>query len=333
VLQPPVNVREEGEESWKPLTLEIQLDAGDHIMTEKGGFVDLIFEDGSTLHIDEETQLGISELQFSEAQEIRVSRLKLFWGTILAKAVPKTYKTNVFEVETNTVLAGFKFSGMKMFAQRAETVSDIPITTLWPFEGKFDLQQTGTGITDVECLLEGDLKSGVMFSMSGNDAATLAIDQTRGRETITVNSNTTLSNVQALLSEAHNLLRVENAVEAPVIGIGFQRYQITIGQNSTGIIGFAPDQARQTLDVRAEAIEAMFIFGQTTDIPLDRMYVFAERGNIAIDGQQLQSGNSVLLPISEVPPAPAEGSEEQPVAPPAPKEAPRGRRVGSPVLP
>ena len=95
------------------------------------------------------------------------------------------------------------------------------------------------------------------------------------------------------------------------------------------LVGFG----RRDMQCSAEEIEAMFICGQTTDIPLDRMYVFAEKGNIAIDGQQLQSGNSVLLPISEVPPAPAEGSEEQPVAPPAPKEGPRGRRVGSPVLP
>lgn len=327
-FQPPVNVKSEGEESWNPLTQGMQLDAGHYIMTESGGFVDLLFEDGSTLHIDEETQLAIRELEFSEAQQVRVSRLKLLWGSIFAKAAPKAYQKNVFEVETNTVLARFKFSSMGIFAQRTEVLGETPLTRLTPIEGKFDLQQVAEGVTEVECTLEGTSGAGLRFSMGPGVVVALEIDQTR--KAIAVKSNRELSNFRTLLTGVANLLRVENAAQAPIIGVGFQQYQITIGQGSTGTLGFSTTQARQQLAVGAQGIDGLFIFGQTSDIPLDHMYVLAGQGNVAVNDQRLTPGTSVLLPIGEVP---AIIHPEKPVAPPAPKEAPRGRGTGSPVEP
>ena len=130
-----VKVLLKDESTWKPLPEKIELKAGDQILTEKGGSVDLLSGDGSTFHLDGETQLAINELEFSKPQKTRVSRLKLFWGSLTAKAATLVFNKNVFEVETDTVVAGFRFSSMTIKAEEGSG------TTIIPLDGKLEFKQ------------------------------------------------------------------------------------------------------------------------------------------------------------------------------------------------
>jgi hypothetical protein len=109
-----VEVLLKGKDTWKPTSEAMELNVGDEILTGKGSSVDLLSEDGSELHLGEETQLAISELEFSVTEKTRVSRFKLIWGTVTAKVATFMFKKNTFEIETDTVVAGFKFSNLQI---------------------------------------------------------------------------------------------------------------------------------------------------------------------------------------------------------------------------
>lgn len=144
----PLEVMLQGEQAWKPFTSGTPLNSGDQVLTGKGGFVDLICEDGSTIHLNEETQLAISQLEYSEPQKTRLTKLKLLMGTVTAKATPLTFDKNEFSVETDTVVAGFKFSSMTI------TLKDGG-TTIIPLEGHLTFQQTQGGTQIVHTSTDG----------------------------------------------------------------------------------------------------------------------------------------------------------------------------------
>jgi cell division septation protein DedD len=320
-FNPPVEVLLKEKGVWEPLSDAIQLDAGDQILTGKGGSVDLLFEDGSTLHLDAETQLAISELEFSVAEKTRVSRLKLFWGAITAKAATLAFKKNVFEVETDTVVVGFKFSSMKIISKPVETLDDLPSTRILPIEGKFEIRQFGEGTTYVESFLEAN-RGGIVFSMNSDTQVTLEVDQTQGNERIGIRSNASLQNMRALLSNDRNLLHIENAVAASTILVGFQSHAIKVEQNSSAVLGLPFGQADHEIRIEAEEIDTQFLFRTSSEIPENRFYVLADSGIIEVDGQRLEPESFVMFPIEkeEEEPAPATAAEEQPVAPSAPEQ-------------
>lgn len=130
-----VEVLFDQEQSWQPLSHETTLEAGDQILVGTASSADLVCEDGSTLHLDEETQLAIKDLEFSLAQETRISKLALLWGTVTAKAATFTgFKKNTFEIETDTVVAGVKFSSLTI-------TSGENGTQIIPIEGAFEFSQ------------------------------------------------------------------------------------------------------------------------------------------------------------------------------------------------
>lgn len=133
-----VEVLKAGERTWRTLTMEDVLVAGDQIRTGTDGIVDLWSDDGSTLNIATDTELAIAELDYAPTQSRRVSKLKLLAGTLTAKAKPLEFKENTFEVETSTVVAGFKFSSATI------SVAANGDTNIVMQDGIFDLSRVGT---------------------------------------------------------------------------------------------------------------------------------------------------------------------------------------------
>lgn len=332
-----VEVLLQSEGAWKPASEAMELNAGDEIMTGKGSSVDLLCEDGSELHLEEETQLAINKLEFSVAEKTRVSRFKLFWGSITAKAAELVFKKNTFEIETDTVVAGFKFSSMKIIAHQSGSPGGNPSTKILPIEGKFEMQQIGKGLTRIECLLEA-ASGGIVFSMGSNGVVEIEVDQTRENEKIAVKSNVSLQDMWAMLSEERNLLHIENASQAPFILMGFQKHSIRIEQDAAAEFGFPFGQAEQEIGVGADGINGLFIFRQSLEIPANSFYIFADRGVIEVNDQKLPPGSSVIFPIEEQP-QPAEGEEEIPIIPPGPEHEryrpgrPPKEDTGSPIIP
>ena len=261
-----VEVLLKGEDTWKPTSEAMELNVGDEILTGKGSSVDLLGEDGSELHLGEETQLAISELEFSVTEKTRVSRFKLVWGTVTAKAATFMFKKNTFEIETDTVVAGFKFSNLQMAAKQNEA-GEQPYTKVSPLEGKFELRQKpGEGKTDVECFLKS-ARGGLAFSLEPNAVVNLEVDQTPGREKIGVNSDTPFQNMRAPMSDERNVLILENTDKAPLILVGFQGHTIELEENSAAWFGLPLTQAQQELVIGTNrGIAALFSFIQNPEI-------------------------------------------------------------------
>ncbi len=84
--------------------------AGNVIFTDLSARVDLLGEDGSFLEIGEGTELSVLEYEFNADQKVRIARFAILEGVVTADAAHLDYETNVFEIETPTVTANFKFS-------------------------------------------------------------------------------------------------------------------------------------------------------------------------------------------------------------------------------
>ena len=322
------------EQTWKPLGETKTLRAGDQIMTGPGASVDLILEDGSELNLGEETQLALSELDFSMAEKKRVSRLKLFWGRLTAKAEKLDFEENVFDVETDTVVAGFKFSSATIIAEEPKSVGAQPTVKIIPLEGSFEIRQTDVGSTTVECLLD-DTLAGISFLLDSVDGIVeVYINPTEGK--ISLKSNVPLRKMPAILTEAYNTLHIDNALEAFELRVIFRENTVIVGLDSSVLLGIAPDKTNQELQLENEAVDAVFWFGQRNKIPGDGFYVYAERGAIEVNGQVLKPGTSRSFPI-EVPeeeePEAREEDIEEPVAPPSSPQRPSNSGTGSPVTP
>jgi hypothetical protein len=341
VFSGPVQVILKEEGNWKPVTDKMQLQAGDEIMTAAGGSVVLLGEDGSELQIGEKTQLAISELDFSTTRKTRVSRFKLFWGKLTGKAAKYDYRNNTFNVETDTVVAGFKFSQMTIIAPPQDDESP---TKLIPLEGKFEFKQTDTGKTAVDCRLD-DKRAGIAFPIeSVGTTVEMQVQPAEGK--IAIESSIPLRNICALLSPDFNALDVENLSGAPSLEGEFLHNSVSIAQDASASFGIPPDkadqeiafaqklQANQKSQGKTEGTDPIFIFSRRT-IPGGSFLMCAKRGIITLNGHPVKLGDCSNFPIGEEPPVqqtPTPVPQGTPVIPPPPEEPPK-EHVGSPILP
>ncbi len=130
-----VDHAEESTGLWEPLSQEGAVDVGYLVRTAFGAATDLLGTDGSLLLLDEITQLAIHEFEYTPDQEIRIARFSILEGVVTADAAHFDYATNIFEIETPTVTASFKFSKAQFKVDKQGN------TNVTLFNGKFDLQQ------------------------------------------------------------------------------------------------------------------------------------------------------------------------------------------------
>ncbi len=217
-----------GEQTWKPLTAAMKLETGDQIRTGRNSAVDLWFEDGSVLNLSEETQLAISQLEISTAQKSRVARFKLWWGTVTAKVTKLAFTENVCEVETDTVVAGVKFSEMTVSHPQ-----NVPQSEVIALQGRIETRQIGEGIVNVVGRLS-DLEE-VTFSLDSKGAGA-DIDVQKILRKIRVESNNPLRAGRVRFDGSNTLLNVDNP-GAP-IKLSWQGITATLGSSAKfGIVG------------------------------------------------------------------------------------------------
>lgn len=318
----------EPEQTWKPLTEVAQLKAGDQIMTEAGSTIDLLCEDGSEIHLAENTQIAFTESEFSADREVRMTKIMLVAGTVTVNAESYAFQNNTFEVKSETVTVSFKETNFTMGGAAGEngnSSTDVafegskltmtvlpgqngesPTTTVSPVSGNFTVTRVGQGTTTVECLL-GDGKGGIAFDMGENAAVNIGIDPTTG--TLALNSDEPLNNVSVLESQGAHSFRLVNAGTAPV--------QMNIGGN---IVQCNP--------------------GSTATVNLDgnNVSVKAETSGISMNGKELKPEEESSAAVtsgsssSSQEPAAYEEKPEVPVAPPAAANPPT-ENSASPVKP
>lgn len=126
-------------ELWEPLLQRERVDTGYQVRTDIGSTTDLLGDDGSWMLLEEDTQLLVREFEYNSERRIRIVRLALLEGVVTADAAHFEYADNVFEIETPSVTASFKFSKARIAVEHDGT------TTITIFQGIFDLKQRPAG--------------------------------------------------------------------------------------------------------------------------------------------------------------------------------------------
>ncbi len=318
-LSGTVEVFFKGEQAWKPFSDTTALNVGDQVRIGKAGSADLLGEDQSVLHLGEETQLAINELEFSKVQKARVFRFKLFWGTVTSEVVELDFKQDIFELETDTSVTTAKSSEGIVVASRDEPRSDVIVK-----QGFFEIRQTGKGMVNISGLV--DKQEGLTFRLNSVGARILLEVQRPVRE-ITLESNIPLSLIRALIGYNDNSVKIENASNAP-LNVSFRKNTTTLEQEEAATFGIPADE-----EIFVEAVgkaNAIFWFKQMS------FFVFGSKGTIDVNGQEISPGPCGYFSIEDL-------LQEEPVAPPAPiSPTPRGSyspppapkpNIGSPIFP
>lgn len=119
-----------------PAELNMVLLTGDTVETGKDAQAEVTFEDSSTIQLDPETRLGITELARDSSSGQRTVKTKLLSGELLAK-VAKLAKESTFEIESPTAVAAVRGTEFGMAYKEGEPTQ---VTVL---AGKVGVSQPG----------------------------------------------------------------------------------------------------------------------------------------------------------------------------------------------
>jgi len=270
-----------GEQDWKPLTATMKLKTGDQVKTRQNSSVDLWFEDGSVLNLAEETQMTISQLEISTAQKSRIARFKLWWGAVTAKVTKLAFTENVCEVETETVVAGVKFSEMTVIQPQNTSQSEVIAR-----QGLIEIRQIGEGTVNISASLSPD---GILFS-TDSIGSWILVGVHKVLRKITLESNVPVPHIRGLLDGATTLLKIDNNSDAP-IDLESEGIIATLGLKSSATFGISPE--RQELVVRVDIPKPKISFSfkrRTGAILCDGVYMFLNGGNGKLNGQDMKAG-------------------------------------------
>ncbi len=332
-LSGTVEVLSAGEQTWKPLTAAITLKTGDQVRTGVDGLVDLFFEDGSVLNVAENTTLGITELEMSTAQKTRVGRFKLLTGAVTAKIAKLVYNKSVIEVETASVLAGVKFSAVKVEAENSNS-------KVFALQGTTFARKIGEGVVNIFAFVEdlADNPEGLTFPLDevGTQVEITVLDILRK---ITVQSEFAIYGLRSMIGGQDNVVKVDNVHQQP-LEVSYSSLVASLEQATAATLGIKPSDE---LTLGAQQMNASFAF-KTRALPgCIGMYIFADKGPIFYgqtgqERQRLDTGKFTCAEIGTartqsrggIKPEEAVKGEEQRVEPSAPISETAGGADGSP---
>jgi hypothetical protein len=272
-----------GEQNWKPLTATMKLQTGDQIKTGPNSSVDLWFEDGSVLNLAEGSQLSINQLEVSTVQKSRVARFKLWWGAVTAKVTKLAFTENVCEVETETVVAGVKFSEMTVIQPQNTSQSEVIAQ-----QGLIEIRQVGEGTVNVSAFLS---PKGIKFSLNRVGARVL-IGVEKILQKISVECNFPI-NINVVFEGATTLMKLDNMSMAP-IQVQAEDAIVELGGGGMASFGYFAGQGVGLSNV--EKFD-MFLKPWTGAILCHEYYFFLEGGTATANGQALPVGQPQCIPL------------------------------------
>lgn len=231
-----------GEQDWKPLTATMKLKTGDQIRTGPSSSVDLWFEDGSVLNLAEGTQLSINQLEVSPVQKSRIARFKLWWGAVTAKVTKLAFTENVCEVETETVVAGVKFSEMTVIQPQNTSQSEVVVR-----QGLIEIRQIGEGMVNFSAFLSPKGLTGQLLKVGD----WVTIDDQKILQQIVLKGRG-VRNLRAVFDGDTIGMKINNNSDTPV-DVGVQNLVATLGAQSSALFTKVSDME-------------MFITGDTLDL-------------------------------------------------------------------
>lgn len=333
-----VEVLVAGDQSWRPLVASMKLKTGDQIRTGPNSSVDLWFEDGSMLNLAESTQLSINELEISTAQKSRVARFKLWWGTVTAKVTKLAFTENICEVETDTVVAGVKFSEMTIVHPQ-----NVPQSEVIARQGLISVRRIAADerIVNISGLLSQ--QEGVQFALPPEIGTEVFVGVQKILGKIEIESSQPISGIQALFEPSTSFLKVDNAAQY-VVDLVVEGTLATLEPEASATFGL-PAGLELTMNTIQETDVAVAIKRRTAAISCEGVYVFLNGGALSVNDESVKVGVPNCFPIGMQPPtksrsliqreeeAPTRAiGEEQPVAPDAPDaQNPQGRDIPTPT--
>lgn len=308
-----------GEQAWKPLTAAMQLNAGDQIRTSPGSAVELWFDDGSLVRLEDATLLVITELEISLAKKTRIARFSLQNGTVSAKITKLGFTESLCEIETDTALVDMKFAEVDV-----KVLEGGGHTLVTALQGELELVKTREGEVTVYGML--DAQEGMLFPLN-KIGGKMSLGVQRIVRKITLAGEGPLQ-AQTLIGDSDNTVKIDNAAMAP-LEINYFGSNVVLEQDRAATFGI-PFLEELSMTAAGNVNCALWFKDRATQY--DGLYVFADKGPITANGKTIETGafelfasdqaqtRTLAAPAEETPDARAlTQQQEQPVAPPAPE--------------
>ncbi|GAK56890.1 hypothetical protein U27_03854 [Candidatus Vecturithrix granuli] len=324
-----------GEQAWKPLTAVMQLKAGDQIRTSPGSAVELWFDDGSLVRLEEVTLLVITELEVSIAKKTRIARFSLQKGVVSAKITKLGFTESLCEIATDSVVVEMKFAEVEVKVLEGE--GQTFVTAL---QGELDLVKTREGEIMVSGML--DDQEGMIFSLA-QIGTKIRLGVQRIVRKIVLEGEGSIQGLRTMLGDNDNTLKVDNAGTNPV-EVAYSGIIARLDQDRAATFGI-PRQGGLLLNLVGQMNIALWYKDRTTQY--EGLYVFADKGPIYVNGKMIETGSfeywasdqiqgtsrALAVPQEKTPAARTlTQPQEQPVAPPPPDSgSPQGSREPTPT--
>ena len=188
-------------QDWKPLDETVTLLPGNLVRTDFEAGTDLLGNDGSLFNLGEVTEFLILGYNYQPDNEIRIVQCVILEGQVMVEAAHLDYSTNIFDIETPTVTASFKFSKAFFVVEKnGKTVVKL-------INGKFEL----VGLEGIE-----DPTRTTHVIYVAKDATEIEITLSAGRA------------ISAETTDAG--LKIDNAGNSPIsVSVGGQPVELTPG--------------------------------------------------------------------------------------------------------
>jgi hypothetical protein len=134
-----VFVKRAGTDTWVLIDVGTTLQPGDFIKSVKGSRAEITFFEGSTIELEGETQISLSEISLSDTGSTTI-HLKQYFGDTVSRVKKLADADSSFEIETQAAVAAARGSVMMV------TVLEDGTTTVTNIEGDIRVTAQGTEV-------------------------------------------------------------------------------------------------------------------------------------------------------------------------------------------
>ncbi|MCJ7772742.1 MAG: FecR family protein [Desulfobacterales bacterium] len=146
-----VSIQKEETEEWLDVEINMPIQKEDHIITGEASSAEIFIDDGSTIKVEESSEINIRELMFDEDTDDVQIEIFLKAGILLSNIVEAIHRSPSVKVYTNTAVAGVR--GTEFVVD----VTDPDVTNIGVFSGEvdaFSLDEEGYIIDDESVFVE-----------------------------------------------------------------------------------------------------------------------------------------------------------------------------------
>lgn len=118
-------ILKQGERYWLPVELDTPLEQSDRIRTGATSFAEILFDNGSVIKIEENTDIYLKELSADSDTKNIISKIFLKIGTLLSNISRFVHKSSRFSVFTNTMIAGVR--GTEFVVTASDEKTDVGV--------------------------------------------------------------------------------------------------------------------------------------------------------------------------------------------------------------